>query len=323
MIKKTRYDGTLIEGLHHYTRITPYVLTDRIGSTIYFEQEFDVTHSLEYLEMINKDRTDPAFKVKFFEVFLTAMARTIALRPDLNRFISGFNYYQRKRILLNFVAKKEMTDEGEEIQLTVPFSPYETLASVQGKMKKTIREGKEGKSTEGDKANIILMKMPRFVIRGFFKLFEFLDFHNMAPAELLKSDPMYCTAFITNVGSIGVDAPFHHNFEHGTCGIFIALGKVKKSRTLDENGTLQERDVVKVTFTYDDRIKDGIYCARAIDLFKNMVENPEQLEGLPELTEKNMDRLNLIDFPSSTMKEQMGRVPTGSMRQDLEVSFDC
>jgi hypothetical protein len=41
---------------------------------------------------------------------------------------------------------------------------------------------------------------------------------------------------------------------------------------------------VKVTFTYDDRITDGIYCGRAIELFRTFVENPEQLERPPELS---------------------------------------
>ena len=41
---------------------------------------------------------------------------------------------------------------------------------------------------------------------------------------------------------------------------------------------------MKVTFTYDDRIADGIYCGKAIDLFKGFVENPEQLEKPAEIT---------------------------------------
>ncbi|MBN2656795.1 MAG: 2-oxo acid dehydrogenase subunit E2 [Spirochaetales bacterium] len=296
MLKKTRPDGTYIEGLHHFTRMLPYMMPGRTESAIYFEQEFDVTETLPYIEKWNREHEDSEGRLTFFQVFLCGLARTVALRPDLNRFISGFNYYQRNEILLNFIAKKELTDEGEEINITVPFSPFETLWSVRKKIHGYVNRGKSDAGNESDDLNETLMKFPRFFLKFFFRMYNFLDYHNILPASLIKADPMYVTSFVTNVGSVGVDAPFHHNFERGTCGIFIALGKFKKFRYLDEAGKLQERDVVKVTYTLDDRIKDGIYCAKSIDLFKEMVENPSILENPPELEKVNLERLKLKKF---------------------------
>jgi pyruvate/2-oxoglutarate dehydrogenase complex dihydrolipoamide acyltransferase (E2) component len=37
------------------------------------------------------------------------------------------------------------------------------------------------------------------------------------------------------------------------------------------------RDVVNLKYTFDERITDGYYCARSLDLFQQMVESPEQL----------------------------------------------
>jgi hypothetical protein len=50
---------------------------------------------------------------------------------------------------------------------------------------------------------------------------------------------------------------------------------------------------VKVTFTYDDRIADGIYCGRAIDLLRSFVEDPRPLETPPELSEDIIAELGL------------------------------
>lgn len=296
MLIKNRPDGTYIKGLHHFTRLIPYLMPGRTESTIYFEQEFDVTETLTYLNKVNSSLQSNEEKQTFFQIFLCGLVRTMALRPDLNRFISGYNFYQRNQILFNFVAKKELTDEGEEINITIPFSPFETLSSIKEKVQNYIKRGKNDEGSDSDDANRLLMKMPRGLIKLFFRLYNFLDYHNILPASLIKADPMYVSTFITNVGSLGIDAPFHHNFERGTCGIFIALGKIKKFRFIDENGSLRERDVVKVTFTYDDRIKDGIYCARAIDLFKEMVENPETLEMPPKIEEVNLQRLKLKKY---------------------------
>lgn len=301
MLKKTRCDGTFIEGLHHYTRMTPYVMPHRTESTIYFEQEFDVTHTLAYI----KDRNERSEnQISFFQVFLCALVRTMAERPDLNRFVSGFHYYQRNEILFNFVAKREISDEGEEINVTIPFSPFETLNSAVDKISSYINRGKSDEGNESETANVILMKLPRPLIRLFFKGYAWLDYHNLAPASLLKADPMYSSVFITNVGSIGVDAPFHHNFERGTCGIFVALGLIKKKNYIKDDGMVGQKDVVKVTFTYDDRIKDGFYCARAIEYFREYVENPEALETEPALSEKVLKRLALKDYPASMAKEK-------------------
>lgn len=303
MIKKSRYDGTLIKGLHHYTRMTPYMMYTRTESTIYFEKEFDITKTRAFLKKRNKDKPMEE-RISFFQVYLCALARTIGQRPDLNRFISGFNYYQRNQILLNFVAKKEISDNGEEIMVTVPFSPFETLTTASAKIRSFVEKGRSGEGIESDTANVILMKLPRPFIKLFFKTYAWLDYHNLAPAFLLKADPMYSSMFITNVGSIGVDAPYHHNFERGTCGIFSAIGLMKKKNVLNDDGTVSKKDVIKITFTYDDRIKDGFYCARAIELFRSMVENPEQLEEEAVLSKELLTRLALKDYPASMANDE-------------------
>jgi pyruvate/2-oxoglutarate dehydrogenase complex dihydrolipoamide acyltransferase (E2) component len=110
---------------------------------------------------------------------------------------------------------------------------------------------------------------------------------------VINALPFYNTVFFTNVGSVGIDAPFHHNFEIGNCGIFCAIGKIRKENSINQNGTVETRDKVKITFTYDDRITDGIYCARAIDVMRNFVENPEKLEVPLELTAEQLEKLGL------------------------------
>jgi hypothetical protein len=123
--------------------------------------------------------------------------------------------------------------------------------------------------------------------------FRFLDYHNGLPKSVINSLPFFSTIFFTNVGSVGIDAPLHHNFELGNCGIFCAIGKVRKENSLKPDGTVETRDKIKITFTYDDRITDGIYCARGIEIMRDLVENPEKLEVPPELTAEQIEALGL------------------------------
>ena len=281
MLKKSRPDGTYLRDLPHFTQILPYLMPTRSDTTIYFEAEFDVTRTLEYLETVNSRGEG---KITFFHVFLCGAVRTVALRPKLNRFVSGYHYYQRNQILFNFVAKKTLTDEGEEINITIPFAPDETPSTLSAKVVESVNRGRAGTSVQSDDTNAFLMKLPRWMIRLSIRFLRFADYHNVLPGSFIRSMPFFASVFITNVGSVGLDAPFHHNFNLGTCGLFIALGKIRKEPVLSAGGTVEMRDRVKVTFTFDDRIVDGIYCGRAVDLFRGFVEDPQQLETPPELS---------------------------------------
>ncbi|MBR4173456.1 MAG: 2-oxo acid dehydrogenase subunit E2, partial [Clostridia bacterium] len=52
----------------------------------------------------------------------------------------------------------------------------------------------------------------------------------------------------------------------------------KKRPFYDENGSVTMRDSVDLGFTVDERIADGYYFSKTIQLFKNILENPEVLD---------------------------------------------
>ncbi|MGA2545337.1 MAG: 2-oxo acid dehydrogenase subunit E2 [Rectinemataceae bacterium] len=295
MFTKKRSDGSYIRDLPYFTRLMPYLMPTRSEACIYFEQDFDVTKALAYVRAANADRAPGQKKLTLFLVVLCATVRTIGLRPKLNRFVAGFRYYQRNRIIFNFVAKRELTDGGSEINVTLPFSPFETLSTLQPKVSAYVSRIKSGETTDADDLNEFLARLPRFVNRIVFGTLSFLDYHNALPPSFTKGLPFYSTVFFTNVGSVGIDAPFHHNFEFGTCGLFVAIGKIRRERVPGADGSLEERDRVKVTFTYDDRITDGIYCGKAIDLLRSFVEDPSTLETPPELSPDQLAELALAE----------------------------
>ena len=291
MFTKKRPDGTYLRGLHYFTQLLPYLMPTRTEAAIYFEQEFDVTKTLEY---VNKRKAGSAEKkISMFYLILFAATRVIAQRPKMNRFVSGYRYYQRNRISYNFIAKRDMSDDGEEINVTMSFSPLLSLEAFCGKINDFVTSLKKGSGTSAEKINDMVTRLPRFCIKLFVWAIKFLDRNNALPKSIIDSLPFFSTIFFTNTGSIGIDAPFHHNFEVGNCGIFCAIGKIRRENTVKPDGSMEARDKVKITFTYDDRITDGIYCARAIDMVRELVENPEMLEAPLELTQEQLSRLCL------------------------------
>jgi hypothetical protein len=291
MFTRKRSDGTYVKKMHFFTRLMPYLMPTRTESCILFEQEFDVTRTLEYVQ---KKRDEAGgIKITMFYLILYAAVRTIALRPKMNRFVSGFQYYQRNRISFNFIAKRDFSDDGEEVNVTMSFSPLLSLEGFCKKIHDYVSSLKKGSGSGAEKTNALVTRLPRFLIKFVMWGFRYLDYHNGLPKSVIDSMPFFSTIFFTNVGSVGIDAPFHHNFELGNCGIFCAIGKIRKESSLRPDGTVETRDKVKITFTFDDRITDGIYCARAVEMVRELVEDPEKLETPLELTAEQLEKLGL------------------------------
>ena len=125
-----------------------------------------------------------------------------------------------------------------------------------------------------DKELSVLLRLPTPVLDGAVRLLRALDFLNLAPRALLETDPMYTSVFVANLGSLKIDAAYHHLYEHGNCPLFATVGRVEQTPMVTEDGDLAVRPAVKIKYTYDERVEDGMYCARALDLFKRYVEDP-------------------------------------------------
>jgi hypothetical protein len=109
-----------------------------------------------------------------------------------------------------------------------------------------------------------------------------LDYFGLLPASFIKGDGLYASVFLANLGSIGFDSVYHHLYEWGNVPIFVVIGKIKKEPVVGPDGRLEVQDVMDLKFTLDERITDGIYFVATIDMFRDLVENPEKLDIPPQ-----------------------------------------
>ena len=165
MIKKTRFDGKLIKDLPPFNRFMPYLMKDKAGSVIYYEQDLDVTKALADIKEINRELIKERTLITLFGVVVAAAARTLSQRPKLNRFISGYRYWQRNDIQITFVAKKEITDDGKEVNVKITFAPDETLASAAKKIHTEVKKAVSEDGAENEKVVDTIMKLPSFMIK--------------------------------------------------------------------------------------------------------------------------------------------------------------
>jgi hypothetical protein len=295
MLKKTRCDGTPIRDLPPFTILMPYVMPTRTGSMIYYEQELEVTKTLAQVKAVNRELIKRREILTLFDVVICAAVRAIALRPRANRFIAGGRFYQRNRITVNFVAKKELTDQGEEVNVKIPFGLYETLETVARMVKRYVRKAVSDSGMDNDKVVKTLVRFPHFVMRLIARSLDLLDAHNLMPADMIESDPCFCSLFLTNVGSFGLETPpFHHLYERGNCPIFISMGKVRTENRLQADGSITERKTLLLRYSFDDRIADGTYMGGTLSLVKKFVEDPETLMVPPVIAPAIVAEHNLL-----------------------------
>jgi hypothetical protein len=276
----------LVKEIPAFTKLMPYLMPNKTGSIIFYQEDYDVTDAVVYIKDYNRHLVKEEKTIlTLFEVVMCAAARAISLRPRLNRFIAGKRYYQRNQILLSFVAKKEISDEGKEVNIKMAFDPRETLTTLAKRAHAEIKDGVYGEGQDNEKIVDAVVGMPSFILSFMNFAYNWLDNHNLLPYSVTESDPMWSTIFLANVGSFGLNPPFHHLFERGTCPIFMAVGKVRSENRVvaasDGSPLVEERKFLRVNYTFDDRIADGVYMGKALELVRRFVEDPSLL-AIPE-----------------------------------------
>ena len=270
MVFFKRQEGSLVTDEKPLRKIMPFLMPTRNESVVYFEQNISIQAALAYL----KDKPE----VSLFHLLLAAMIQCLVQFPKTNRFISGGRIYQRPKPILSFVVKKRLDEHADMTAVKVEFEPSDTIFDVAKRVDAHIHQGRSKNLTTSEKEMAIVTQLPGFLLRFLFGLQRFLDGLNLLPNSMIKSDPMYSSIFVANLGSLKLKAPWHHLSEYGTTPIFGVIGKTEKVPFVTESGNLGVREEILVRWSFDERIADGFYCSKALDVFEKSILNPESLE---------------------------------------------
>lgn len=271
-----RYDAYRvrdIDGLHFYMA---YLMPKRTDAEVYINEKIDVT---ELLEFIKEKNATGERKVTLFHCIIAAVARTIRMRPLLNRYISGKHFYMRHDVSMGFTIKKKFEDHAEETLMIYHPKDNENVCAITDRLSPRVAQAKkdDGGMKVDDILNIV-KKLPKFIMHIFMAFMRFADSHGLMPKAFSSVDPNYVTVLLSNLGSIKCDAVYHHLNNFGTNGIVITIGEIHKEVILDENNQQTVRDIVNIGVTLDERIADGFYFARSLKLVKYLFKNPQLLD---------------------------------------------
>ncbi len=258
----------------------PYLMRGRNESAVYHEQNLDVTKTRPWLRSYNRAHPDAA--ATMFHLMMAAVAESLHERPGMNRFIAGGKIYQREHVDLSFAAKKAMEATAPMVTVKLRFPRNEPFTIVCKRIAEAVADARTDRITSVDKELALALALPGPMLRGVMATLRGLDTLNLMPGAMIKTDPMYASAFIANLGSLGLDNTYHHLYEYGTIGLFGAIGTTKKAQVLGADGKPTVRDVSQIRWTFDERVNDGFYAASAIKQAGRIIEDPERFFGVPQ-----------------------------------------
>ena len=266
LFTKRRKDAEYIRPKDTIQAIVPFIMPGKCVSEVSSRVEFDVTDLVKFVDKKNKE--DLGYKMTYFHAILACFAKTVYNRPALNNFVKDKRLYKRKRKIFAFIAKNKLSDEGEERMVSVDLEPKMNVMSFSKKVAVDVFQTKH----EGDNNMEGVLKfftaLPNWLLGLVVRIVLFLDRKGINPKAITEGDTNYATILFSNLGSIKTNSCYHHLNEYGTNSIVITIGTIRE---------VGGRKIVDLTCTLDERIADGFYFAKSIQLAEYIANNPELL----------------------------------------------
>lgn len=274
-----RSDGDLVTDENPVRRMIPYLMRGRNESAVYHDEWVDLSRARPWLREYNRAHQDDP--VTLFHLCLFAIGRGFHAKPGMNRFIAGGKIYQRKGVWLSFAAKRQFDEKAALVTIKLPFYADEPFPQTVRRIKEAIGEGRSDKVRMVDKEVKLALALPGPILRAALACLRFLDRVNLMPSSMIASDPMYSSAFVANLGSVGIDRTYHHLYEWGTASLFCVIGPPKKTLVVGPDDQPVVKEMLELRWSFDERINDGFYCALALRAFAKIIDDPEKHIGPP------------------------------------------
>lgn len=268
-----RQDKNITKELPGFRRILAHLTPNRQAASVYFKQTIDLSKTIPWMDFYNQHT---GRNMNILKLFITFAGKMLHENPRLNRYCTGHRIYQREGVFISVSAKKKLANDAKIVLLKVQIEKEASLEKVDDTFKALLGEGRSGKEIHQEKEVNLFLKLPGFLLTLMIKGVNWLDRRHWLPAIFADPDPLFSSVIVANLGSVGLNAAYHHLYEYGNCPFFAVIGCMRDELFV-ENGQTKTRPVVDIKYTFDERIEDGLACAFALAGFKELMEDPEKL----------------------------------------------
>ena len=269
----SRRDGVKVKN-NGFSRFWYYLKPRRSENEVHILKELDVTNLVEYMKNKKKENE----KITYFHLFSTAISKVVYNKPLLNRFVINGDYYDRKDVTLSFVAKTQFTDEAKELLTVMKVNGDDNVNTISKRILGDVKKVRSNKSSNTDDFVDKLGMLPKWMMKIIVWFVRLLDNHDLLPKSLTNGSIYHSSVLLSNLGSIHCGGIYHNLTNFGTNSVVVTIGEIKEGvRVID--GKIEKRYVCEFGITLDERIADGVYFAKCVNLFEYILNNPDLLEG--------------------------------------------
>lgn len=249
---------------------------NRCDSDVYINQKMDLTNLVKYIDKKKKDGNE----ITYFHAFLTAIGKTFYNRPKLNRYIRNRHVFEHNDIVISFVAKVSFDDRSEELMIMVPIEEKDNIYTISKKVSDKVNSmrNKEAKKEGANDAIDVLGKLPNILRVPVVGVLKWCDKKGILPKSLVKDNLYYSSMIVSNLGSIKCGAIHHNITNFGHCSSLATMGEIKKEEVINKEGKKEVRDICEFGINLDERIADGYYFAKSVNMLQYLFDNPYLLE---------------------------------------------
>jgi hypothetical protein len=263
-----RPDATRVRDASAVRLFMSFVSPRRNESLVYFAQEVDVEEALRFAEARGASLPEDR-RPTLFHLILRAIVRMLEERPRLNRFTAGGRLWQREGIWITFSAKRRFDDNAPLLTVKRRFEPGESLDDMVEGILGGLGTARSGRKTTSDREMDLLLRLPPWLARCLVRLVQGVDALGLLPRSTIEADPLHASLFVANLGSVGLEAGYHHLWEYGNIPLFCVIGRVREGP--------DGRRVATLKWSFDERVEDGLYCARGVERLQDLLSHPEKL----------------------------------------------
>ncbi len=275
-----RREGRQLRSLDPSTNLGPYIMRRRSDACDSYSDNIEIS-ALE--QWLMDKRTEGSSAMNFTHLMVAAYVRTVSMRPGINRFVAGRRIFARSDIQVVLRIRKGVGSDSAWTAVKVSFSPTDTIYDVYNRINEAVDDVQAGTGeSDYDRLSASMTRLSRFFLRPYLMCLRIMDYFDILPRRILEASPYHASLSVLDLGSLGVQSVEHHIYDFGNLPLFLSYGAKRHVYELDKDGEVQDRHMVDLRFTVDERIAGASYLVEALKCMKYFLKNPELLEQPPE-----------------------------------------
>lgn len=247
-------------------------------SSIVAVLEVDAEPALAYLKKLARPGQP---KLTLTHYTGQVVAKVFAKHPEINVLYRWGKLYQRKTADICFLVASGTGQQKGDEDLSghvVREADRKSIAEIAQELEDRVTAIKAGNDITFKGIKQYLSWLPQFMRRPLVDLADFI-MHSLnlwTPVLGMKQDA-FGSAMLTSVGSLGIEFAIARIYPQSRNSVMLSMGAVKEKPVVRE-GQIVIRRMLKLVFTADHRVVDGLHAAYLLKSIEEFFENPPTTE---------------------------------------------